>query len=912
MIVAPSSAAAASIRTAAARYGRPLVNIEALTPSGLAFHIWKTHSPADVSKFVSERFMQLVLAATLSRGTDAQSPLFLRSISTTVRTIVEDRMAGRDARWAESQASSASQQMYANLFRVYEQFLLKSSRVDHSDVLRSAVELAPAFRTERHLSVLLVCAEVQITRLQADLVNQLGSGSSTSLLLGTPESIWPTSFAGSVLEDWGYAPADVNSLADELPVLQSSTRREEVLSAVMDVIGRGLPFSDVEFAYTNDSSYPTIISSISDRLSINSSLNHTSRSRRASEFIRGFCKWVMSGYDAEPLLHMLRSGLIQTDAVSSELATVLDQFRVSFPSLDNPDLRGVLMEGAKLQRISFEKIDALLDFLHDLRGFIAPQFVTPAQMVGILKRFCHKYFEAKENESVCDEIVDSSFSDFADESLSSLSSSWIADNMLQVLQRTDQGNDSGSGLLVSPISEAGYGPRPYCYVLGLDDKACSGAESNSDSHFAGFESTNSATDRLSVRLLVSELARRYTDRLTLSVAAYDVAENRTLYPGSPLLELTSVRDLDPVSRLSQVDHADELRSSPSIANAGQFPGIHAGINADRKRASSEWTAFDGVVPSAPEDVEISIRTSPSRVEVLAACPFRYFLGEILEIPVPPRAQEDWISKADEGNILHALFERHGRARIEGQAGVDSEDEAAIMEELSKALQRQAIRSGSDLQALIEQKTEELASGVRQYFRRERELKNQRHPVAVELQFVDPEDAAVRHISISLPSGTLHLTGRIDRVDESSDGSWVVVDYKSGGYSDFVPKKLKALDDKLQWALYSLAASRMSGKTVKSAEYFFTSRKGAGWISGAATPAEEELLPKLDALIARIKSGSFIQAAEEKGPCQWCDFKPVCGDLTARKLSKTRKFEVSPDPMANLFESWPHRPKTKRS
>ncbi len=39
VIVAPTTTSASSIRTALARSGRGLVNLEALTPGGLAFHI---------------------------------------------------------------------------------------------------------------------------------------------------------------------------------------------------------------------------------------------------------------------------------------------------------------------------------------------------------------------------------------------------------------------------------------------------------------------------------------------------------------------------------------------------------------------------------------------------------------------------------------------------------------------------------------------------------------------------------------------------------------------------------------------------------------------------------------------------------------------------------------------------------
>ena len=924
LIVAPTSKTAASIRTAAARYGRPLVNIEALTPNAVAFHIWKTDSPAEASRFVSGQVMQLVLGSSLSELDDVESRLFARSIPTTVQAILEDRIAGHDALWAERNAQSATQRIYASLFRVYEKYLYDHARLDQAAVLHRAIELAPRFKSERHLGTLLVCNEVQLSAAQATLLEELASGLDTALLLGEEDSQWPDDHASNVLSQWRYAGSEAQTATSEnrssvhlTRVLQASTRREEVMLVLQDILERKIPFGDVELGYTNESSYPVIISSLCSRLSIPSSLNKKDDSKRVVEFLRGYCRWIDSGYSAEPLIQLMRTGLLRSEVDSVELATVYQQFSISLSALENPDLRAVLIEGARVGRIPFPLIDSLLEMLREFKRNQIPERITPSEMKLHMSTFCKRFFahnEIAHNENGTDpqSVIDALFSDYEDVDLPANSSRWLSEKMLQRLVGSELSSDGGQGLLVSSISDVGYGPRSYCYVLGLDDKASGGTDDQTEDHFAGLPVERSSTSRVRVRPRVAELSRRFGERLTLAVSSYDVGEGRSLYPGSPILELSAIKELDPAPRSEFVDAADQFRMRPTKEAVAHFDEISSGLEAEGQRLSSSWTSYDGMVGADLAASKDPIRLSPSRVEVLAGCPHRYFLGEILKIPVAPEAQDDWISKADEGTILHALFERHGQARIDGNAGIETKDEQAILEELGESLSRQAIRSGSDLRAVIEQKTDELASGVRQYFRRERELEGVRKPVAVEFPFADRTDASIKHVTIELASGTVFLTGRIDRIDETNDGKWIVIDYKSGGYSEFHPKKLKALDDKLQWALYSLAAGRISGKSVESAEYMFTSRKGAGWVSSVAAPSEEEILPGLESLVARIQSGAFVQAADPRGPCKWCDFKPVCGDLAERKQSVTRKFEESSDPLKKLYDSWRHFPKSAKS
>lgn len=905
IIIAPTAAAASAIRTAMARTGRGLVNLEALTPGGLAFHILKAMDPVRARRTASRVALECVIVAALADQEDNPlARLFSRSVPALVRSISADRMAGRRSGWARQHANSGAQALYANLFELYESFLEEKALLDLAGVLDKATGRVEQFRNERHLGLVLVSAETPLVPEQAALLDSLSEG-GLGQLVGDPGVDVPEHCAGHLLAGWRTVPIASTDPPPAPRVLQAATRREEVLMVLQDIRESGLSISEVELAVTDSSSYVPVIRSLGRRLGLPISCAGRDEHEVFVQFAATLLEWMHSPAESSVLAGMLRSGWLADAKEPFVLAATLDEFPITMSMLDRSGLRESLIEGAKRNWTDPARVAALLDYLRSFRTHRWPARLSPGSAMERLEKSVRALWGAERDVDRYWERLEELLSEFRDAPEVSLPAKWVASRMAAVLtEAAGSSRDAGSEIMVVPIEEAGFGPRAYVWILGLDDKAAARSESQDGTHFAGFEAVQENGASVLLRQRIEILRGRIGPNLTLSAPAFDVSDGRYLFPSSALMEHGGIQALLPQQRIPDLDRA-EIHVAGGLIES--FPGVADGGRALAARRSDQWTAWDGKLPPVPEGSQPDLRVSTSRLEMLAACPFRYWLSETLKVPVTPEPATDWLSASDLGLIVHDLFEQHTRNRAANQAGTGSEDEQAMLAHLRDALERQAVRSGSDRNAALEQRYEEWAQAVHQYFQRERALEPQRTPVHAEYPVHEPGDTDSRTIRIELPSGSISLSGRIDRIDETVDGTWVIVDYKTGSWKDFVPARLKSLDSKLQWALYSMAAARLSGKTVEKAEYVFTSRKGSGWVSAAAPPPEDVILDVLDLLLKRLQSGAFIQAAEKNGVCTWCDLKAVCGDLDERKSQLKTKFAAGDEDVEALFETWPQKP-----
>jgi ATP-dependent helicase/nuclease subunit B len=136
------------------------------------------------------------------------------------------------------------------------------------------------------------------------------------------------------------------------------------------------------------------------------------------------------------------------------------------------------------------------------------------------------------------------------------------------------------------------------------------------------------------------------------------------------------------------------------------------------------------------------------------------------------------------------------------------------------------------------------------------------------------------IEIELPSGTLALHGRIDRVNWDPQRSrFRVVDYKSGGRYSEKPGELQG-GRMLQLPLYVLAAAKLLGidPAAGAAAYVYPTRKGkfqvVDWEPEELAARHADVIALVDAIVTSARRGDFIIAPSE-GACDYCPFKGIC-------------------------------------
>jgi ATP-dependent helicase/nuclease subunit B len=125
-----------------------------------------------------------------------------------------------------------------------------------------------------------------------------------------------------------------------------------------------------------------------------------------------------------------------------------------------------------------------------------------------------------------------------------------------------------------------------------------------------------------------------------------------------------------------------------------------------------------------------------------------------------------------------------------------------------------------------------------------------------------------------------LRGRIDRIDRLPDGTYEVVDYKTGRF--WLPGGTDALfagGRQLQHALYALAAAQLlrardPEARVSRSSYYFPTRRGRA--ERLPRPGENPDTPGvLRDLFDVLASGAFVHTAKNED-CRYCEFRRACG------------------------------------
>ena len=270
----------------------------------------------------------------------------------------------------------------------------------------------------------------------------------------------------------------------------------------------------------------------------------------------------------------------------------------------------------------------------------------------------------------------------------------------------------------------------------------------------------------------------------------------------------------------------------------------------RGAEARELAAGSLLVPSAgglievPRQVELPLNDAPpiaalsyTQVDTYLRCPQMYQYRFVFRLPTRPKPQMQF------GRILHeALKDALGSIEREKPltwAMVDSAYVAAWARERFCAPEQ-----APSLQDL-----------GRTYLRRAFDAGDLSKPLLLEQPF-------------SLRVDGLRLTGRIDRVDRHRDGSYEVIDYKTGS-----AKRAADLQRDLQLGVYALAAREVFHFDPLSLSYYYleTSER-------VTVDKPQERLEDDRQTIVKVAEGiraELFPARPDRMKCSGCDFRLLC-------------------------------------
>lgn len=325
----------------------------------------------------------------------------------------------------------------------------------------------------------------------------------------------------------------------------------------------------------------------------------------------------------------------------------------------------------------------------------------------------------------------------------------------------------------------------------------------------------------------------------------------------------------------------------------------AGVEAIRGRASTSLTRWDGNVGAVADRVPSPATgtvVSATRLERWSTCPFRYFLADVLRIPVedePERLLE--LSPLDRGTLVHAVLEqlvseelaRPDAERIPvGQPWPSTAVDRAreLVDEFAADAEARGLTGKAVLWSLHR---EEIETDVETFLMADNVFRTEQGAIPESVEFPFGFDDAPA-VEITTPNGAaVRFRGRADRIDVLPDGTRVVLDYKTGRK----PRPPDGCEEDPVWAgarlqlpLYAEAARQCLGVESVDAAYWYISQRG-GFVRDEISlddATTERFREVVGQIVSGIDGGIFPAAPGEPSwlhntdaNCAYCDFDALC-------------------------------------
>jgi DNA helicase II / ATP-dependent DNA helicase PcrA len=227
--------------------------------------------------------------------------------------------------------------------------------------------------------------------------------------------------------------------------------------------------------------------------------------------------------------------------------------------------------------------------------------------------------------------------------------------------------------------------------------------------------------------------------------------------------------------------------------------------------------------------------SASDLDTYRICPLKYKFARVFRIPQEPTIHQRF------GIVLHQVLERFHAA---------GGGPLSRLKELFEISWRRSGFGGSDDE---QQFRERAVEALERYWRLDRE--SDAEPVWFERSF-------------AFKLGPHLLRGRVDRVDRHADGSYELIDYKTGK-----AKTAEELREDVQLSLYQMGARESWRLETSAQSYFYV-------LTGEKVPVEhsEEELERVKDTVAEIAGGILKQRFEPTPSpdiCRLCDYRIIC-------------------------------------
>lgn len=499
---------------------------------------------------------------------------------------------------------------------------------------------------------------------------------------------------------------------------------------------------------------------------------------------------------------------------------------------------------------------------------------------------------------------------------------------LQDLIKDERVNISGpepGKIYLAPYTAALYSMRKNEFFIGLEENNISESQSENpvilDLERNNFPNLSLSTEKNKKALLdLEKVIYKNSDNKFLSYSNYSIQDSREQLPSFLFLDAYRKRENDQTLTFKDFeadavktaafapDSADNslnlneyflsnFKDAEKINNKNKlllnfYPNFEKGLEFLEAELDPEFNKYSGRLSSifknkAQLQAEEPVYSS-SRLETIAKCPYKYFLNYVLGVSAPDEAALDpfsWLSPLEQGTLLHSVFELFIKEIIESSKQLDSEEKRRLINKiLNEEAEKMRLEVIPPSELIYQLKLKELRERTDLFLSLiEMELKDS-EPVFVE-RFFD-------NYILKLNSGReIKLRGKIDRIDRFNDGSYRIIDYKTGGDYSYREQEYFKEGTQLQPALYSAAFEEELEAEVREFLYLFVNQRAVKKKYIRKNNRKEELKEILDILLNTAEAGTFIAAAYDKNnkECKYCDYNQlICERKKDDKLSELYK------------------------
>jgi DNA helicase-2/ATP-dependent DNA helicase PcrA len=236
----------------------------------------------------------------------------------------------------------------------------------------------------------------------------------------------------------------------------------------------------------------------------------------------------------------------------------------------------------------------------------------------------------------------------------------------------------------------------------------------------------------------------------------------------------------------------------------------------------------------------ALSLSASDLDLYLTCPLKYKFRRVFGIPEEPTINQRF------GILIHSVLERFHKDSGEDETGGGL---AELIDLFESGWRRSGFGSSDDELQFRDRARE----AMRLYWERERESEGE--PAWLERKF-------------DIRIGEHQVRGRVDRVDRLPDGSYELIDYKTG------ERRSEAqLENDLQLALYRLAAREAWGLEAGTGSYYYV--LDAEKVAAPTKPDDAERVERTVLEVGEGVLGQDFEPRPSPTACGWCDYRLIC-------------------------------------